>query len=150
MLLAPIVGEALQLTNILLDWPTDVRRGRCYLPATWLAEHGLGLDELTGAPHRALPELVRRLDTLARAALARVPEYIVRIPRRHWRYRLFCAWPTLWALGSLARTRREHEFPWGTHRPRIGRGELFADALESLVTVRGDGWLRATYARRSR
>src|SRR4029077_7187245 len=41
MQLAPIVGEALQLTNILLDWPTDVRRGRCYLPATWLAEYGL-------------------------------------------------------------------------------------------------------------
>ncbi|HEY6196511.1 MAG TPA: squalene/phytoene synthase family protein, partial [Candidatus Eisenbacteria bacterium] len=27
--LAPVVGEALQLTNILLDWPVDVRRGRC-------------------------------------------------------------------------------------------------------------------------
>src|SRR5262249_43547304 len=35
--LAPVVGEALQLTNIVLDWPVDLRRGRCYVPATWLA-----------------------------------------------------------------------------------------------------------------
>ncbi|HEV2106409.1 MAG TPA: squalene/phytoene synthase family protein, partial [Candidatus Eisenbacteria bacterium] len=30
--LAPAVGEALQLTNIVLDWPADVRRGRCHVP----------------------------------------------------------------------------------------------------------------------
>ncbi len=45
--LAPVVGEALQLTNILLDWPVDVRRGRCFVPRAWLDEWGLepaGLD----------------------------------------------------------------------------------------------------------
>src|SRR5262249_55527229 len=39
--LAPVVGEALQLTNILLDWPHDVAAGRCFLPASWLREEGL-------------------------------------------------------------------------------------------------------------
>jgi len=40
--LAPAVGEALQLTNILLDWPADVRRGRCFVPGAWLEERGAG------------------------------------------------------------------------------------------------------------
>jgi len=148
MRLSPVVGEALQLTNILLDWPADVRRGRCYLPAAWLAEHGLVPRDLAGAPHRALPALVARLERLARAALAQVPDYVTHVPRRHWRYRLFCLWPALWALGSLARVHAENEFPWGPRRPRISRVELFADAFGSLLTVRGDQLLRWQYARR--
>jgi len=148
--LAPTVGEALQLTNILLDWPVDVRRGRCYVPAAWLDEHGLTPRELVGAPHRELPRLVGRLERLARAALAQVPDYVTRVPRRHVRYRLFCLWPALWALGSLARLGAEEEFPWGARRPRIGRGALFRDAFGSWLTVRDDGRLRRGYARRAR
>src|SRR5437899_1676699 len=49
--LAPVVGEALQLTNILLDWPADLRRGRCHVPARWLAELGVGPRELVAGPH---------------------------------------------------------------------------------------------------
>jgi farnesyl-diphosphate farnesyltransferase len=150
MRLAPVVGEALQLTNILLDWPADVRRGRCYLPATWLAADGLAPGDLIGAPHRALPGLVTRLEELARAALAQVPDYVTLVPRRHWRYRLFCLWPALWALGSLRRARAEHEFPWGPARPRLTRGELTRDALLSFLAVRDDGRLRDQIARRVR
>lgn len=148
MQLAPVVGEALQLTNILLDWPSDVRRGRCYLPAAWLDPHGLTPADLSGSPHRALPELVARLEALARAALARVPDYVTLVPRRLWRYRLFCQWPALWALGSLRRARGLAEFPWGPARPRLTRGELTRDAVASLLAVGDDGRLRAQIARR--
>jgi farnesyl-diphosphate farnesyltransferase len=148
MLLAPVVGEALQLTNILLDWPADVRRGRCYLPAAWLDAYALTPADLTGTPHRALPELVARLEALARAALARVPDYVTLVPRRLWRYRLFCQWPALWALGSLRRARGLAEFPWGPARPRLTRGELTRDALVSLLAVGDDVRLRAQIARR--
>ena len=58
---APRVGEALQLTNILLDLPGDVRRGRCYVPARWLAEHGLTPGTLVAAPSAASRAVARRL-----------------------------------------------------------------------------------------
>jgi len=140
--LAPIVGEALQLTNILLDWPADVRRGRCYMPAAWLAEHGLTPRDLVGRAHPGALEIARRLEALARAALARVPAYLETLPREALRYRLFVVWPALWALASLECARSDPAFPWGERRPRLSRLRLSWEAARGLVDP-GGGVLRA-------
>ncbi|RKZ15425.1 squalene synthase HpnD [bacterium] len=54
------LSHALQLTNILRDVREDCRRGRVYLPATWLAEAGVSCAELDqdqpGAGFTALME----------------------------------------------------------------------------------------------
>ncbi|MBI5711150.1 MAG: squalene/phytoene synthase family protein [Candidatus Eisenbacteria bacterium] len=139
--LAPAVGESLQLTNILLDWPADVRRGRCYVPATWLAERGLSPADLVGADRPGVRDLARRLESLARTALARVPDYVETLPAGALRIRLFCLWPARWALASLEHARRDPEFPWGPRRPRLPRARLWAAALSSLLAHR-DGALR--------
>jgi len=131
--LAPVVGEALQLTNILLDWPSDVRRGRCHVPAAWLDEAGLAPTDLVGADRPGVRALAARLERLARAALGRVPDYLALVPRRAVRYRLFVAWPALWALRSLEHARRDPEFPWGEARPRLPRAELWRVALGALI-----------------
>jgi farnesyl-diphosphate farnesyltransferase len=143
---APTVGQALQLTNILLDWPSDVRRGRCYLPASWLAEAGVTPRELVD---RAVPGTVavaRRLEAKARDALARVPDYLDLIPVRRVRYRLFCLWPALWALASLRHARRDPDFPWGPRRPRLPRAEIWRTALGSTLAVHHAATLRGLYA----
>jgi farnesyl-diphosphate farnesyltransferase len=131
--LAPAVGEALQLTNILLDWPADVRRGRCHVPAAWLREYGLTPALLVGANRPGVRELAARLESLAHAALARVPGYLALIPPRFARYRLFCLWPALWADASLEHARRDPEFPWGERRPRLPRAVLWSVALRSAL-----------------
>src|SRR5262249_26966145 len=128
---APIVGDALQLTNILLDWPSDVRRGRCYVPASWLDEPGPSPPHLVGRESAgcrpadrvgrdspAVRALVARLAVRARGALARVPDYVDLLPPRRVRYRLFCVWPALWASRSLDHALRDPEFPWGERRPK--------------------------------
>jgi farnesyl-diphosphate farnesyltransferase len=141
--LAPRVGEALQLTNILLDWPGDVRRGRCYVPAAWLAELSLRPADLVAArPDAAVRLIADRLERLARSALAEVPDYLDLIPARYLRYRLFCLWPALWASDSLDHARRDPEFPWGPRRPRLPRTELWGAAGASLIGLRGAGALR--------
>jgi farnesyl-diphosphate farnesyltransferase len=127
------MGEALQLTNILLDWPADVRRGRCYIPAQWLAEHGLAPRDLVEAPRAGQREILDRLERLARRALEVVPEYLGRVPTGETRYRLFCLWPALWAAASIGRARREPRFPWGPQRPRISRARLWSLAAGSLL-----------------
>ena len=144
--LAPLVGEGLQLTNILLDWPVDVRQGRCYVPAEWLAPLGLEPRDLVDRARDEVASLSRRLDALARAALDRVPDYLDAIPARHVRYRLFCLWPALWARASLRCARRDPTFPWGPRRPRIPRYELWRKALGSLVLAHQPGSLRRLYA----
>lgn len=131
--LAPVVGEALQLTNILLDWPRDVRRGRCYVPATWLAEHGLTVRDLVDRDGAGVRAISTRLESRARAALARVPDYLECIPARHVRFRLFCLWPALWAGASLSRAHEDPRFPWGDARPRLPKTRLWGAALTSLL-----------------
>ena len=140
--LAPIVGRALQLTNILLDWPSDVRRGRCYLPAAWLEECALRPEQLVDREHPGVRPLADRLEGRAFDALTRVPDYLDLIPSRHLRYRLFCLWPALWAVRSLRRARRDPQFPWGPRRPKLPRMEIYRSSLATLLTTDHGGALR--------
>jgi farnesyl-diphosphate farnesyltransferase len=144
--LAPIVGEALQLTNILLDWPRDVRRGRCYVPAEWLAQYRLTPRGLTDPARAGSRAAAKRLDALARAALAHVPEYLDAIPARHWRYRMFVLWPALWAQASLRHAFRDPEFPLGETRPRLPRGEVLAIARRAMLGGHSRAGVRKLFA----
>jgi len=47
------LGLAFQLTNIARDIVDDAAIGRCYLPAQWLREAGIPLDEIGLPQHRA-------------------------------------------------------------------------------------------------
>jgi len=133
--LAPLVGRALQLTNILLDWPSDVRRGRCYVPANWLAEHALTPRDLVERERPEVRTLAARLESKALAALSRVPDYLDLISARHLRYRLFCLWPAVWALRSIRHARRDREFPWGPRRPKLPRQEIIGTTVRSILTA---------------
>jgi len=148
--LAPVVGRALQLTNILLDWPSDIRRGRCYLPATWLEECGVRPAELVDRECGASRVLARRLEAKALESLSCVPDYVDAVPVRHLRYRLFCLWPALWALGSLRHARLDPQFPWGPRRPKLPRAELWRTSLASLFTAGHGAQLRRQCAAAAR
>ena len=129
---APAVGEALQLTNIILDWPIDMRRGRCYLPGAWLRELGVTPAQLVGDQRPEQRVLLQRMTALAARARSRVPDYLDLIPPGAVRFRIFCLWPSLWAAASLDRARVDPSFPWGSERPRLSRAELLGVALGSL------------------
>ena len=144
--LAPRVGEALQLTNILLDLPQDLRRGRCYLPAAWLSERGLSPRDFLGAPRPDGREVAARLETLAHAALDRVPEYVDTIPSRHLRYRLFCLWPAMWARASLQLVHGDAGFPFRPGRARLTRAALWGSAARSLVLAHSRDGVRRLLA----
>lgn len=133
--LAPRVGEALQLTNILLDWPSDLARGRCHLPASWLATHAIGPEELLTTGQMVARELALRLGGLADAALDEVADYLDLIPAAHVRYRLFVLWPALWARASLRVALADPRFPAGGSRPRLSRQSLWTSAVGSLLVA---------------
>jgi farnesyl-diphosphate farnesyltransferase len=139
--LAPVVGEALQLTNILLDWPVDIRAGRCHVPASWLARHGLTIRQLLSGSDGAR-ELSLRLAGLAHDALDRVPDYLDTIPTREHRYRLFCLLPALWARASLRLAMSEPEFHSRVRRPRLSRTSVMSEALVGFVAHASHGATR--------
>jgi farnesyl-diphosphate farnesyltransferase len=139
--LAPVVGEALQLTNILLDWPVDIRAGRCHVPASWLARHGLTPRELLGHSGAAR-ELALRLAGLANDALDRVSDYLDTVPTREHRYRLFCLLPALWARASLRLAMSEPEFHALARRPRLSRASVLGEAVVGVVAHGSHGATR--------
>jgi farnesyl-diphosphate farnesyltransferase len=96
-------GKALQMTNVLRDVPSDLRHGRCYLPACELDALGLAPADLLepSKSSRARPLLARLVaGTLEHYDVAW--RYTLAIPRREWRMRLACAWPLLIGLATLA------------------------------------------------
>jgi len=67
------LGVALQWTNILRDLSPDLARGRSYLPASSLALHGLGVDDLrhrTSERRERIAALVRSEAAYARGCFA--------------------------------------------------------------------------------
>lgn len=75
------LGMAFQLANIARDVVPDAQVGRCYLPATWLAECGLNEADLAQPKHRqSVAVLAQRLVAMAvpfresaRVGAARLP-----------------------------------------------------------------------------
>lgn len=144
--LAPVVGEALQLTNILLDWPVDVRAGRCHIPASWLTRHDLSPRDLVGRSAEAR-ELSLRLAALAHDALDRVPDYLDTIPTGEHRYRLFCLLPALWARASLRLAMARDDFHYAPVRPRLGRKRIMIEGARGLLAHGHHGLTRSALGR---
>jgi farnesyl-diphosphate farnesyltransferase len=95
-------GKGLQLTNILKDLSTDLRRGRCYIPLEMLASAGLEPRDLLDT--RTMANFSPVLHALVQTALAHLDHgwlYATSIPRRDLRLRLACMWPILIALKTL-------------------------------------------------
>ncbi len=141
-------GKALQMTNVLRDIPSDVRHGRCYLPANELARLGLAPKDLLepASVERARP-LHRRLLAAALAHYDVAWRYTLAIPRLEWRMRLACAWPLLIGLATLAAL-AAHPNPLAAAAPiKISRGAVRALVARAAVTAWSNRALAADAAR---
>jgi 4,4'-diapophytoene synthase len=100
---APAFGRALQLTNILKDIREDLDRGFCWLPRTLMAKHELTPANLVLSENRdAAVALLDDLVAVARHECDVAFEYSLILPRSEPGLRLFCLWPLLFAVRTLA------------------------------------------------
>lgn len=126
-------GKGLQLVNILRDLPGDLRKGRCYIPATSLHKAGLQPRDLLDAGNETrLRPLYNPLLARAEAHLAAGWAYTNSLPWRCVRVRLACAWPVLIGVQTLARLRVQNPLdaarPIKITRPLL-RGILWRSVL---------------------
>lgn len=142
-------GLALQLTNIIKDVASDVRRGACYVPRVWAARYGIEPRSLLDpACRKAARALVRDLAQHAVGALDAALAFTLEIPRRELRLRLFCLWPLFLAIRTLARVLPdEHMFVPG-QRPRISRDEVRRCVGETTLAALSNDAIRRLYGRR--
>jgi len=81
--LAVLLGEALQLTNILRDLAEDAARGRLYLPRELLEKHGVKTrDPEAVLDHPGLAGVSAELAAMARSRFERSRALIARCERR--------------------------------------------------------------------
>jgi farnesyl-diphosphate farnesyltransferase len=142
-------GKALQMTNVLRDVPSDLRAGRCYLPARELDALGLGPADLLepSKSARARPLLTRLIErTLQHYDVAW--SYTLAIPRLEWRMRLACAWPLLIGLGTLAAIARVPDMLAHPGPIKISRSAIRAIVTQSTLTAFSNHALRREAQRR--
>lgn len=101
------LGVAMQLTNVARDVGEDARRGRLYLPRSWMRDAGLDPDAFVAhpAPSPALGGVVRRLLGEAAVLYRRADAGVARLPAD-------CRW-------SIATARRVYA-AIGSHVARAG------------------------------
>lgn len=149
------LGKALQRVNVLRDLAKDLRRGRCYLPAAELADHGLDPRDLYFPD--ALPHLRPLLEAhiqAARTDLAAGLEFFHHLPHRWVRQRAAAGLPAVLARRTLDRLAAEPHRVLDAHdtvkvpRPEVKR--LIARFLLLPPTDRGLDRLVLTRQQRHR
>lgn len=99
-------GLALQTVNIIRGLRKDYERGWVFVPGTFLEQMNLSPHELFKSTNidKALSVIDRLIDK-AKNHLKNGLAYIMLLPRNERRIRLFCIWPLLFAVKTLALSR---------------------------------------------
>jgi farnesyl-diphosphate farnesyltransferase len=126
-------GKGLQLVNILRDLPSDLQKGRCYLPSEKLNEIGLAPSDLLEplSEKKLRPVYDRYLD-LAESHLAAGWEYTNLIPFTWLSLRLACAWPILIGVKTIQKLRAAKVLD-ATRRVKVSRVEVRNLIAKSLL-----------------
>ncbi len=142
-------GKALQMTNVLRDCARDLRIGRCYVPSSMLARHGIAPRELLApdASDKARPvqdELLQTTIALYRDALA----YTMAIPSSAIRLRLACLWPIMIGLETLVLLERNDAWLDPERITKVRRNDVYRIMAASMPLVASNGLLKVWAERR--
>ncbi len=149
-------GKGLQMTNVIRDFPQDLRQGRCYIPASRLESAGVSLGELRGGGRsgngltRALIPILDDLLDLTLSHYTAGWEYTLSIPGRAPRLRLACAWPLLIGLETLALLRQEKDLLLQGHTLVIPQGSVWRILATTAPVAFSDRLLDRIYRRLER
>ncbi len=142
--LAREFGLALQTVNVIRGLRRDYERGWVYVPRNFLAQVNLTANELFQPEYRA--EAIQVLDMLAdkaerhlRAALACVKT----LPPWQHRIRLACIFPLMFAIRTLAISRRNAQV--FENEAKISRDEVKQIVIDSKLWGWSNFWLDSYY-----
>jgi farnesyl-diphosphate farnesyltransferase len=140
-------GLGLQLTNIIKDIHDDAQRHVRYLPDDLLLHHGVPVDGLLDPAHRAgATAAVNHLIAIAAGCLDDALAYTLSLPRRWHRVRLFCLWPLLFAIRTLALCQDNPALLTGAHKVKITRDDVRRVIRRTSLGAWSNRWCRREYA----
>jgi len=138
-------GKGLQLINILRDAGSDLREGRCYLPADELDLLGLAPDQVLTNHGRAEPVMQHWLEKAGRDLAAGL-EYACAIRPR--RVRLATALPALIGARTLSLLRAAGSEVFA-HKVKVTRAEVRQIVLSTALKLTSPHSLRKIFHRLS-
>ena len=125
-------GKALQMINILIDIPEDLRFGRCYIPKQELSKHGLVPEDLLSPKNiNAFRPLYDEYLDLTNEHLDEAIEYIKMIPETQFRLKASCMLPVLIGQRTVSLL-REGNILDSTDRIKVTRDEIKSYARKLL------------------
>ncbi len=129
-------GKGLQLTNIVKDVAKDLRRGRCYIPASLLKTAGLTANSLLQLESwSAFQPILNQLLQQAMEHLDQGWRYTLTIPRSEIRLRLACMWPILFGGETLKLVQNSPNVLNPNHQVKITRSCVYR--IIGLTTITG-------------
>ncbi len=145
--LAADFGLALQKINIIKDMCVDLDEGRKYWPQELLARNKLSYKTLRSpqARKKAL-KVARIMINDAYFYAKRSFDYILMLPRREIKLRIFCCIPLFMALATLELSINNVSLFLRERRVKISRHQVSEIVRKSLVCAPSDKKLRAWFA----
>ncbi len=139
-------GLGLQGTNILQDLSIDRERGWSYLPEEIARRHGLSTADLHLPSNRAAAmAAIREVAARTASNLDSGLEFILALPRRAPRIRVFCLWPLLLAVRTLSRVAGDAMVP--VRRTRITRAEVGSLSRAAVAASFSSARIQGLYQR---
>lgn len=141
-------GLALQITNIVKDVLEDSERKVCFIPEAICRAHGFEnspalFEKEVNYEARAavLAELVEK----AWGHVMEGVEYILTIPRRYMRIRLFCLWPLLMAAENLKAIGDGKIVFESVGKVKISRQDVKRIIKSTSMHFYSNRWIRKTF-----
>lgn len=129
---AVMTGDALQITNILRDIPSDIKNGRCYLPLEDLKRVNLtAKDLLNPASINALKPIIKKWIKWAVKRLDCAEEFISLIPKKDFLFKAATIWPIYWCLDTLQEIYKSDELLKPGFKAKITRTSVYLTILKT-------------------
>ena len=140
-------GKALQMTNILRDFSSDIRLGKCYIPDEELNKLNLNLDDLlTNNSEKQIRQLISKQIHKTLDLYDSAEKYFLSIPPRKVRLRLAVLWPLILGLGTLNAIVTRKNWHQSESVTKVSRLWVYKMMLKSLFLVSLDyvikSWFR--------
>ncbi len=129
-------GKALQMTNILRDFPSDIDLGKCYIPDEQLNKLNLTANDLLN--HHKEDEIRQLLTNQIHKTLdlyESAQQYFLSIPSNKLRLRLAVLWPLILGLGTLNSLAMNNNWPKSKSVTKVSRLWVYKMMLKSLFIV---------------
>lgn len=146
MVLGREFGLGLQTVNVIRGLRSDLERGWIFIPESFVRPQELPREALFERVHRPLAlAAVEQLATKAARHLEAAADYVRTIPPLHYSIRLFCLYPLLFAIRTVAISRGNPHVLTG--EAKISRQEVRRIVRAANLRGWSNGWIDS-YRRR--